>query len=85
MRWRRPANNPVQTDEIRWNVPEQKAPYGAVLFELNGEKRFIEEGEEVEIDGSQTLGFFINLERTRFMLNDAGKPSGAYIVKFVIL
>lgn len=82
---RRPPNKPVRTDEIRWNVANPKAPYGAVLFELNGEKKFLEEGAEVEIDGNQTLGFFINLERTKFKLNDAGKPRGSYIVKFVIM
>lgn len=82
---RRPANNPVQTDEIRWNVPGPKAPYGAVLFELNGQKQFLEEGEEVEINGNQMLGFFINLERTKFRLNETGKPRGAYVVKFEIL
>ncbi len=84
--WRkRPSNNPVRTDEIRWNVANPKAPYGAVLFEINGEKRFLEEGEEIVIDGKQVLGFFINLERTKFRLNDSGRPNGAYVVKFVIL
>lgn len=85
-RWRqRPANNPVRTDELDWNVPLPDAPYGALLFELDGDKRFLEVGDEVEVDGRQTLNFFINLERKKFTLSRPGRPCGAYIVKFMIL
>ena len=54
------------------------------MVQLNGKKRFLEVGDEVTVSKTQTLMFFINLERKRFTLGAQGRPYGEYVVKFFV-
>lgn len=81
-RWRnRPANDPVEEDEIDWDVPllDNRVPYGALLVELDSEKHFLKEGETLQSKSSQSIWLHINLERERHRL-----ATGGYIVKFKV-